>query len=874
MESFFQKAVHGEKQEFMATGYGKDGKYVDIHVTFIPHQMNTVYVILKKIANSSGHDNEVPCNEIDSVCSFYYDAKNNRYSFSMQLQHMFGAVFSPSHQQFLQWVHPDDRPFVDNMVQEALENKSGYRIEYRILQKDGQIRYLYEQAEVFHRENGFADGLIGFFQDITDKKMANVPSTRRVIDSDQFYRALFENNLNMVFYLDQLGIIAKTNEKVSEALGYANEDILLHSIEKLLPVNESPLFHDFLHRILSGEKLSRDTVFLDKHGQPLPIRLEGIPALADGNVIGIFLVAEDISKEKTMEGQLNDAELKYKSLIEQAFIGVFILEKGGAISYANQKFYQILGLEPDSSLNIWHHIHPDDYQSQKRIWQYLMDGEEGIEHAFRMRRQDNTIIDIEAHSKKVVLENNHTVVIGVIQDVTERKKAEDLNRYLAYHDPLTDLPNRRYFHEKLTQAISARQSSEQKLAVLYIDLDRFKYINDTLGHLTGDELLKSVTIRLKGVLRDGDTLARLGGDEFALMISEMSDTKQVIDFTENVIKMIEKPFHIQGYELYITASIGISLFPTDGEDVETIIKHADSALYKAKDHGKNTYHMYTPSMDEEAYDFFTLQSDLHKAIEEEQFELYYQPKICTATYQIIGAEALIRWRHPEQGMISPGKFIPVAEETGLILAIGKWTKIAACRQIKAWKDDGLPIVPVSINLSAQHFLDKDLLTNLRKALDEAKIEPAFLEVEITEGSLLENEKVVRTILASLREMGIGISLDDFGTGYSSLSYLKRFKGMIDILKIDKSFINDLRKTKQEDANAITKIIIELAQQLEMDVVAEGVETLEQQEILKEFRCNTIQGYLFSKPLPAEEFAALLRSGKILPPKEEAVFRGS
>ena len=308
-----------------------------------------------------------------------------------------------------------------------------------------------------------------------------------------------------------------------------------------------------------------------------------------------------------------------------------------------------------------------------------------------------------------------------------------------------------------------------------------------------------------------------------------------------------------------------AFFQMMGKTSETIMKHADSALYKAKDKGKNTYQIYTPSMDVEAYQIFTLESDLRKALELNQLELYYQPKICAITNQIIGAEALIRWNHPEWGIVSPGEFIPIAEETGMILEIGKWIKKTACFQIKAWQDAGLPVIPVSINLSAHRFLEKDLLVNLKETLAETKLDPKYLEVEITETSLLENEKVVFSVLDEIRNIGIRISLDDFGTGYSSLSYLKRFKGRIDTLKIDRSFINDLSRTDVEDSNFITKTIIELAQHLNMDVVAEGVETVEQLEILKEYNCNTIQGYLFSKPVPAEEFAALLRNGKIETP---------
>ena len=375
-----------------------------------------------------------------------------------------------------------------------------------------------------------------------------------------------------------------------------------------------------------------------------------------------------------MEVELNQTELKFKSIVEGAFIGVFIIEQNGQISYGNPKFYQILGSEVTEKLNIWDYIHPDDQPSQKSIFDHLINGEDGVDHSFRMIRKDGVLIDIEAHSKKVYLQNIRPTIIGTLQDVTKRKKAEDLNKYLAYHDPLTDLPNRRLFQEKLEQALVISKTLQQKLAVMYLDLDRFKYVNDTLGHPVGDKLLKQISTRLKEILGKNDLLARLGGDEFAILLPNVLNINQIIECSKEIIKSLEDPFFIQNYELFITASIGISIFPNDGEDSETIIMHADSALYKAKDKGKNTYQIYTPSMDVETYKIFTLESDLRKALELNQFELYYQPKICATTNQIVGAEALIRWNHPEWGMVSPGEFIPLAEETGIILEIGKWIK--------------------------------------------------------------------------------------------------------------------------------------------------------------------------------------------------------
>ena len=332
-----------------------------------------------------------------------------------------------------------------------------------------------------------------------------------------------------------------------------------------------------------------------------------------------------------------------------------------------------------------------------------------------------------------------------------------------------------------------------------------------------------------------------------------------------MLEAVEEPFLIDTYNLFITTSIGISIFPEDGEDAETLIKHADSALYKAKEKGKNTYQIHTSSIDAESYRIFTLEADLRQALEQNQLELYYQPKVSAATYQITGAEALIRWNHPEWGIVSPDDFIPLAVETGIITEIEEWIANTVCSQNKAWQNAGLPAIPLSMNLSAHRFLETDMICDMGDILAKNKLDPEYLEIEILETTLLENEKTVFSVLDELKKIGIRISIDDFGTGYSSLSYLTQFKGRIDTLKIDRSFISDLSQADVDDANFITKTIIQLAQHLKMEVVAEGVETKEQLDILTDYKCNKIQGYLFSKPVPASEFAALLRQGKINPP---------
>lgn len=702
---------------------------------------------------------------------------------------------------------------------------------------------------------------------ITNENSTILPSVdNEVAYSDLFYRSLFEYNPSIVLFMDIQGIIAKPNDEFSEVLGYSNGEIVLSSLERFLPSDEIPKYRELFNKVLYGETQKINTKLLHKTGKYLYFSIVGLPATFGGKIIGVFVIAIDITGFKETEYELDQVELKFRSVVEEAFIGVYIIGQDGQIVYGNPKFYQILGTEFREGLNIREFIHPEDHPIQKSILDNLIGGGDGVDHSFRIIRENGTLIDIEAHSKKVYFQNNRPRVVGTLQDITERKKSEDRIKYLAYYDSLTDLPNRMFFNTKLERELVNSKMLHQKLAVMILDLDRFKYINDTLGHRVGDKLLKQVSLRLKSVLEDNqDTLARLGGDGFIILSLNIPNTNGVMELAKRLIELLEKPFHVEEYELFITASLGISIFPIDGVDSETIIKHADSALHKAKDKGRNNFQIFTSSMNAEAYKIFTLESDLRKALQLNQFELYYQPKICAINHEILGAEALIRWNHPKFGVVTPDEFIPLAEETGIIHEIGKWVKETACFQNKEWQDSGLQAIPISINLSASRFLEKDLISNIVEILAKTELGPEYLEIEITETSLLENEKVVFSALDELNSIGIKVSLDDFGTGYSSLSYLKRFKGRIDTLKIDRTFINDLSLSDPDDSNFITKSIIEIAQHLKMNVVAEGVETLEQLEILRAYKCNTIQGYLFSKPVPAHELSLLLRKGKIETP---------
>jgi diguanylate cyclase (GGDEF)-like protein/PAS domain S-box-containing protein len=455
-------------------------------------------------------------------------------------------------------------------------------------------------------------------------------------------------------------------------------------------------------------------------------------------------------------------------------------------------------------------------------------------------------------------EGNVTHYISVFSDITERKKNEEHIQHLSRNDPLTDLPNRLLMHEKLNEALSEPYHT----AVLFVNLDRFRNINDTLGSELGDALLKQVAKRIKLLLRQTDTVSRLGSDEFVCVLPDIDQPKEIANKASSLLVNIGKPYRLGVHDIAITASIGIAFSGTDGNSAAELLRNADTAMSRAKEDGRNNFRFYSADMNITTLGDLLLENQLRSAIDSNELELFYQPKIDSKTGILQGAEALLRWRHPEQGLIQPSRFIRMAEESGLIIPIGKWVLNKACQQIRAWRDVGLPVVPIAVNLSAQQFQQSNLLEQVKESLENAGVEPGLLELELTESMLMRNAERTISILSNLRQMGVSLSIDDFGTGYSSLSYLKQFE--INLLKIDKSFVADIQNT--DSGGAIAMAVIGLAHALGLKVVAEGVETEEQHRFLLDHGCDFFQGYLFSRPVPAPDFAQKLASLKEISPE--------
>jgi diguanylate cyclase (GGDEF)-like protein/PAS domain S-box-containing protein len=557
---------------------------------------------------------------------------------------------------------------------------------------------------------------------------------------------------------------------------------------------------------------------------------------------------EGIVKERTLK--LEESEAKSRSIVESAGEGVIVIDERGTIETFNRAAQQIFGYSPEETIgqNVKllmaspHHENHDGYLST-----YLRTGEKkviGTDREVEGRRKNGQTFPLEISVNEVHI-NSRRLFTGVLRDITDRKQTEERLKYLAHYDSLTGLPNRVMFLDRLNQTLVRSPWNKRGVAVVYLDLDRFKPINDTLGHEAGDALLKEVATRLTNCLRTGDTVGRMGGDEFTMILADLARPDDVLRVCQNIIASLSGPFVIGGRELVVTASIGVSVFPVDGKDSETLLKNADVAMYRAKEQGRNNCQLYSQEMNAKSLTHQDMQPKLRQALEWKQLLLYYQPLVDLKTGLIIGMEALVRWQHPEKGLLLPEEFIPVAEATGLIVPIGEWVLREACAQMKAWQAAGFPISRVSVNLSAGQFQQPTLVEMLKRIMNDTGIDPRVLELELTESILQQQEKAIR-VIEELHALGIQIAIDDFGTGHSSLNYLKHFP--IQRLKIDRSFVNDI--SRDPDNAAIVTAIVTLAHSLRLKVAAEGVETQEQLDFLLSLECDEMQGYLFSLPLSA------------------------
>jgi diguanylate cyclase (GGDEF)-like protein/PAS domain S-box-containing protein len=559
------------------------------------------------------------------------------------------------------------------------------------------------------------------------------------------------------------------------------------------------------------------------------------------------------ARNVVLADSLRESEERYHSLFRNSIDAILLMRPDGTILAANAEACRLLEYSEEALRNAGRNaiFEVSDQRVQALMEELSRNGSARGE--FRLRRADGSLVPVELSCATFRDRTGLPCASMIIRDITERRRAEEHIEYLAYHDELTGIPNRAHFQRSFDQAVAMSERYGLDCALLLVDLDRFKYINDTIGHQAGDQLLKQMAARLRACLRDSDMIARLGGDEFVILMLDAANMEAVTAVADKLLEVASRPLYIEDQEFLVTASIGISTYPKDGKDLQTLLRNSDLAMYRAKEAGKNGYQYYAPEMNVHSRERMEIESALRGALDRGEFELRYQPKIRLSTRQVAGMEALLRWRHPERGLLDPGDFIAIAEETGLIVPIGDWVLEEACRQAQALREAGHRDLRVAVNLSARQLFDGEMARRVADILALTRLPAQNLELEITESMVMRDAGQAVSLLNALRSTGVRMAIDDFGTGYSSLAYLKRFP--IDCVKIDRSFIRDL--PDNGDDVAITRSIIAMAHNMKLEIVAEGVETVHQLEFLQAYGCDEIQGFLFSEPLPAEAFARFL-----------------
>jgi diguanylate cyclase (GGDEF)-like protein/PAS domain S-box-containing protein len=684
----------------------------------------------------------------------------------------------------------------------------------------------------------------------------NIPASKL---SEAQYHHLFDNMPVPVFVCDtRRGRVLEVNAAAANAYGHTREEFL---------------------------KLSQSDLGLPEDAERLSAALSGLGATTtdagtwrqrkkDGTVFDAelycfrvqfarqqarIIVAPDVTRRKHMESVLWQDVERYGLLSKATGDALFDWDVATDRLWCNDGGQALFDGGADAvpkTMNAWFdHIHVDDRgRIQQRLLDLMKSSDESWSEEFRMMHSDQSAMHMFARGVVVRGEDGVAVRMMIsLQDITARKEAEERTRFLADHDELTGLPNRSLFRHSVNLALLRAERSGKMLSILFFDLDRFKNINDSLGHDAGDEVLRAVAERLRNCVRKADLVARFGGDEFAVLTEGLTAEDQAGTVARKILEALSKPIMLAGRQYRPMASIGISTYPTDGRDAASLQKNADIAMYRAKEEGRGTFKFYSEQLNTHSIQRLEFESNLSQALNQREFVLYYQPKVDLATGRVTGLEALIRWVSPQLGFVPPGEFIQIAEETGLIVPIGRWIVQTACVQNRAWQKGGLPHLRVAVNISARQLADKGLVDLLKDTMAKTGLTPESLELEITESVVMDNQEHAEKVLNELKDMGLHLTMDDFGTGYSSLAYLKRFP--FDSVKIDQSFVRGIPESA--DDAAIIEAIIAMARSLQLKVVAEGVETVEQYDFMRKLGCDYIQGYYFSKPIPANEVVMML-----------------
>lgn len=755
---------------------------------------------------------------------------------------------------WVEHIHPDDREWAPLFCKQHTEVEESFVFEYRMTAADGRVVWLRDSVQVRTRADG-TRVLSGVFLDITERKaqeqaLARAVRAREERDAQKLQRnaqfaAIFNSITDAAVFADLERRMTLLNPAALALFGYSEEE-LLGQRTQMLYASAADYELQGQRRFNVDAPQTRTPVseihYRRKDGSLFWGETLGLPVMdPKGEVIGFLGLIRDVTARRAAEAQM----ARLTNALEQSAEAVCITDRQGRIEYVNQAYQTMTGYRREEVMGRSSAILKSGRQDAdfyRGMWGKLSRGEV-FEGVLVNRRKDGGLY----HEEKTITpirnaEGEVDYFVSTSKDITARMETEEQLHYLAHHDVLTNLPNRALFMDRLEHALTQRPHGHQLMALLFLDLDRFKVINDTLGHDVGDRLLQELAQRLRNCVREGDTVARLGGDEFGIILEGLNEGADAATVAHNIIDALTTPFEDQGNTLFVTISIGISLAPTDAKDAQGLLKNADIAMYRAKERGRNNYQFYASEMGANAAVRLGLETELRYALQRDQFVLHYQPKVDLQSQVVTGVEALLRWQHPEQGLLGPDRFIDILEETGLIVAVGEWVLRTACTEVAGISVDGQPL-HVGVNLSGIQFTGGAIVQTIQTILEGSGLAAERLEIEITESLLLHDDRHTLQALTQISDMGVHIAIDDFGTGYSALSYLKRFP--IDCLKIDRSFIRDI--TSDPDDAAIVEAIIAMSRSLGLQVVAEGVEGPEQLAFLRAQGCAVGQGYLFSRP---------------------------
>jgi diguanylate cyclase (GGDEF)-like protein/PAS domain S-box-containing protein len=722
--------------------------------------------------------------------------------------------------------------------------------------RDGTRIHVDVNVSPLFDENGRHIGEITMVRDITERERAE--SALRATEARNRELALIvDQSYDAIITKDTANRILTWNRGAERIFGWSTGEVLGRNFLALMrPDADEAELRAAIDRIARRQAETWETVRTTKAGQPIHVEVTVSPLFDDdGKHLGEISINRDITQRVQAEEALRDHRLFLEQAQEVGGIGSWALSlTDGRLTWSDETA-RIFGIAPGAfdgrEETFYERIHPDDTERVRAENEQAVTARAPFTNEFRILRPDGTQRWIYEHAAIICDDHDRPLrVVGVAQDITERRAAQERIEFLATRDPLTELPNRLLLRDRITHGMASAARNGTQFALLFIDLDRFKTINDSLGHRVGDELLKQVAERLARCVRMEDTLARLGGDEFVVLLQGLNDSQVASQVARKVLKLLARPYLIEGHQLSSSCSIGIALYPTDGTDAQALMKNADAAMYHAKERGRGNYQYFSADLHSRAVERLSIETALRRALERDEFELHFQPQVRMSDSKVVGMEALLRWNHPDEGLLAPGRFIRIAEESGLIVPLGEWALDAACAQMRAWLDAGLQPPRLAVNVSVGQ-LSRSFVRSVGRILQAHRIDGSQLELEMTESLLMQQVDENVKLLQRLGDLGVQVALDDFGTGYSSLAYLKKFP--IDALKIDRTFVRDI--VDDPDDSAITAAVVSIGHHMQLRVVAEGVETAEQLDILQSMGCDEYQGYLFSRPLPVQAFGA-------------------